>query len=96
MQTHPTHHLKSRGGSLTSQNGTPKDHLQEEEEDPRHVRPDHPPEAEVVEVAEEVEVAEVAEEEGVEHSHYPDTHLPNRQKNSWGTHPQYSQGIERR
>ena len=71
------YHLKSRGGSLTSQKGTPEDHLQvEEEEDPRHVRPDHPPEVEVV------EVAEVAEGEGgVERSHYPDTHLPNQLKN---------------
>ena len=63
------YHLNSRGGSLTSQKGTPEDHLQEEEEeDPHHVRPDHPP--------------EVAEEEGgVERSHYPDTHLPNQLKN---------------
>ena len=71
------HHLKSRGGSLTSQKGTPEDHLQEEEEeDPRHVRQDHPREAEVAEVA---EVAE--EEEGVERSHYPDTHLLSQLKN---------------
>ena len=78
MQTHPMHHLKSRGGSLTSQKGTPEDHLQEEEEeDPRHVRPDHPPE-----VAEVAEVAEAAEaEEGVERSHYPGTHRPNQLKN---------------
>ena len=75
MQTHPMHHLKSRGGSLTSQKGTPEDHLlEEEEEDPHHACQDHPP---VV-----VEAAEVVEEgEGVERSHYPDTHLPNQLKN---------------
>ena len=66
------HHLKSRGGSLTSQIGTPEDHLPgEEEEDPHHTHQDHPPE--VAEVAEVVEVVEVAE--GAEHSHYLDTHL---------------------
>ena len=77
MQIHPMHHLKSRGGSLTSQKGTPEGHLQEEEEeDPRPVHLDHPPEVEVV------EEAEVAEEEGgVERSHYPDMHLPNQLKN---------------
>jgi hypothetical protein len=63
MRIHPTHHLKSRGGSLTSQKETPEDHLQEEEEDPRHARQDHPPEA--VEAVEVVEAAEEAEEEAV-------------------------------
>ena len=78
MQTHPMHHPKSQGGSLTSQKETPEDHLQEEEEgDPRHVRQDHPPAA--AEVAEVAEVAE--EEEGVERSHYPDTHPLNQLKN---------------
>ena len=77
MQTHPRHHLKSRGGSLTSQKETPEAHLlEEEEEDPRHVRQDHLPEAGVVEEAEGAE-----EEEGVERSHYPDTHLLNQLKN---------------
>ena len=79
MQTHPMQHLQSRGGSLTSQKGTPEDHLlEEEEEDPRHARPDHP-----LEVVEVVEVAEVAEEEeeGAERSHYPDTHLLSQLKN---------------
>ena len=72
------YHLKSQGGSLTSQKETPEDHLQEEEEeDPRHVRQDHPPE--VVEVEEVVEGAEG--EEGVERSHYPGTHPLNRLKN---------------
>ena len=78
MQTHPMHHLKSRGGSLTSQKGTPEDHLrEEEEEDPRHVCRDHPQEVEEV-----AEVAEEAEEAvGEERSHYPDTHPLSRLKN---------------
>ena len=78
MQIHLMQHPKSQGGSLTSRKGTPEDRLQEEEEeDPRHVRQDHLPE--VGEVVEVVEGAE--EEEGVERSHYPDTHLLNRLKN---------------
>ena len=80
MQTHPMHHPKSQGGSLTSQKETPEDHLQEEEEeDPRHMRQDHPPE--VVEVVEVAEVAEAEGEEGVERSHYPDTHPLNQLRN---------------
>ena len=85
-QIHPTHHLRSRGGSLTFQIETLGDHPQEEEEeDPRHTPQDHPQEeAEVVEAVEEAEVVEaevvaVVEAEG-EPSHYPDMHLPNRLK----------------
>ena len=79
MRTHPTHHLKSRGGSLTSRKGTPEDHLrEEEEEDPHHAHQDHPQEEEeVVEVAAEAE----EEEEGAERSLYPDMHLLNQLRN---------------
>ena len=77
-RTRLTYHLRSHDGSLTFPTGTPEDHPRgEEEENHHHVPQDHPPE--VVEVVEVVEVAE--EEEGVECSHYPDTHLPNQLKN---------------
>ena len=60
-----------------SQKGTPEDHLpEEEEEDPHHVRRDHPQEVE-----EAVAVAEEAEEAGEERSRYPDTHPLSRPKN---------------
>ena len=75
MQTHLMHHLKSRDGSSTFRIETLGDHLlEEEEEDPHRALQDYPPEG-----AEGAEVVEVAEEEG-EHSHYPDTHLPNQPK----------------
>ena len=83
MRTHPMHHLKSRGGSLTSQKGTPEDHLQEEEEeDHRHAPHDHPQEVvEVVEVVEAVEEVAGAEAEAAEeHFHCQDTHLPTQLK----------------
>ena len=71
MQTHPMHHLKSRGGNSTSQIGTPEDHLPEEGEgDHRHTPHDHP-------LAGEAEEAEGVAEE---HSLYPDTHLPRQLK----------------
>ena len=67
------HHPKYRDGSLTFQTeilgGRPR-----VEEDRRHAPQGHP--QEVVGVVEVVEVAEVVEE----HSHYPDTRLPNQLK----------------
>ena len=69
-QIRPTHHLRSRDGSLTSQTEILGDHPQEEEEeDHRHTPQDHPQEAvgamgavEAVEVV-EVEAVEAAETE---------------------------------
>ena len=73
---HPMHHPKSRDGNLTFQIGTRGGHPQEEEGHHRAPQ-DHPQE----EVEEGVE-AEVEEEveAGGEHSHCPDTHLPNQLK----------------
>ena len=85
--THPRHRLKSRGGSLTSQTGTPEDRLPKgAEEDHRRTLQDHLQGVGVVEeevVVEAVEaVVEAVEEAVEEHSHYLDTHLPNQLKNS--------------
>ena len=77
---HPTHRLKSRGGSLTFQTEILKGHLRVEEGH-HHAPQGHLQEEEVVEVV-EVEVVEVEVAGAVEeHSHYPDTHLPNQLKN---------------
>ena len=74
MQTHPMHHLKSRGGSLTFQTGTLEDHPQEGGDHHREPQ-DHPWEEEGVEAAEAVEAE--AEEE---HFHYQDMRLPSQLK----------------
>ena len=71
---HPTHHPKSRGGSLTFQKGTLGDHPRVE--GGHHRAPQDHPQEEVEEGEEAVEVVEAGEE----HSHYPDTHLPNQLK----------------
>ena len=79
-RTHPTHRLKSQGGSLTSQTeilgGCPR------EEGGHHHAPRDHPQAVEVEVAVEVAVAEEAGAVEVEeeHSHCPDTHLPSQLK----------------
>ena len=77
-QIHPTHHPKSRGGSLTFQTEIPGTHPRVGE-DHHHAPQDHPQVVEVVEV-EAVEVVE-AVEAVEEHSHCPDTHPPNQLKN---------------
>ena len=72
-RTHPTHHPKSRGGSLTLQIEILEGHPRAGE-DHHHASQDRPQEA--VGVVEVVEVVEAVEE----HSHCPDTHLPNQLK----------------
>ena len=75
-QTHPTHLLKSQGGSLTSPTEILGDHLQEEGGH-RHAPQDH------LQEEEEVEAEGVVEEEAEaveEHSHCQDTHLPSQLK----------------
>ena len=75
-QTHQTHHLKSRGGSLTCQIEILGGHPQGEGD--HHLAPhDHPQEVEV----EEAEAEAVAEAEaGEEHSHCQDMRPPRRLK----------------